>query len=256
MSTRRLPNGWVVLGGSVLASFIWWMASRPGERAEPTPTPAAAPAPAPVESTPSDAASVKPATPSRERASRETPAEPVAPEPTTETPAAGPMLRVLGDVAGADVFIDRTYVGKTPFETRDITAGGHQINVSAEGFDGMSRHVEVSADAPTEIVFSLKAVVLDSAVPVVHKHRLGSCQGRLTADLAGLKYVPADGDDAFQVPLAGLETFAVDYREKVLRVKVKGGKTYTFTTRAANADPLLVFHRDVEKARRKLTGGA
>ncbi len=113
---------------------------------------------------------------SKPRESTEAPPAP-APEPAPAAPAAGPLLRVIGDVAGADVFIDRTFVGKTPFETREVTSGGHQINVSAEGFDGMSRHVEVAADAPTEVTFSLKAVVLDSVVQVVHKHRLGSCEG-------------------------------------------------------------------------------
>ena len=48
----------------------------------------------------------------------------------------------------------------------------------------------------------------------------------------------------------------MDYQEKVLRLKLKGGKSFNFTTKAANADPLFVFHRDVEKARKKLAGGA
>jgi hypothetical protein len=48
----------------------------------------------------------------------------------------------------------------------------------------------------------------------------------------------------------------VDYKEKVLRLKVKGGRNFNFTTKAATADPLLVFHRDVDKARKKLAGGA
>ena len=185
----------------------------------------------------------------------EAPAAPVVPEPAPEAPAARPLLRVVGDVAGADVFIDRTFAGKTPFETRDITPGSHQINVSAEGFDGISRRVEVAAHAPTDVTFSLKAVVLESAVQVVHKHRLGSCEGRLSADLAGLRYAPTRGDDAFHAPLGGLQTLAVDYEEKILRLKLKSGKSFNFTTRAANADTLFAFHRDVEKARKKLAGG-
>ena len=254
MTARRPPSGWIVIGGSVLASLVWWMVSRPASRPVPAPPPVAAPAP--VEAPP---VAATPATPlpasSKPRESKEAPAAP-APEPAPAAPAAGPLLRVIGDVAGADVFIDRTFVGKTPFETNKITSGGHQIKVSAEGFDGMSRHVEVASDAPTEVTFSLKAVVLDSVVQVVHKHRLGSCEGRLSADLSGLRYAPTRGDDAFHAPLAGLETLAVDYEEKRLRLKIKGGKSFTFTTRAANADPLFAFHRDVEKARKKLAGGA
>lgn len=247
MSARRLPTGWIILGGSVLASFVWWMASRPVRPAEPPSASVTAPA---VDVAPPAAAPV------RERPAKEAPAVAAtpAPAPAPPPPAAGPLLRVRGDVAGADVFIDRTFAGKTPFETRTVKAGRHQINISAKGFDGESRQVEVSATTPTDVVFALKAVVLDAAVSVVHKHRLGSCEGRLMADLTGLRYAPTSGNDAFQATLGGVETFAVDYQDKELRLKLKGGKTFTFTTRAANADPLFVFHRDVEKARTKLAG--
>ena len=90
---------------------------------------------------------------------------------------------------------------------------------------------------------------------VVHKHRLGSCEGRLAADVTGLRYTPTSGDDAFHAPLNGVQKLAVDYEEKRLRLKLKSGKSFNFTTRAVNADPLVVFHRDVEKARKKLAGG-
>jgi len=253
--SRRLPSGWLVLAGSVLASFVWWLLSAPPKRPEPAPAPIAAPAPV-EESAPVVTAPVKPPTEApKARAEKVAPTAPV-PEPAPVPPAARPLLRVASDVTGADVFVDRTFVGKTPFETRDITAGTHQINVSAEGHDGMSRQVEVSADAPTEVTFSLKATVLDTTVQVVHKHRLGSCEGRLSASLAGLRYAPTSGDDAFRAPLAAVETFAVDYREKELKLKLKDGKSFTFSTKAANADPFVVFHRDVEKARKKLAGGA
>lgn len=248
---RRLPGGWIVLGGSVLASFIWWLLMQPPKRAEPLP-PAATTAPAPE--TPEPVAAPD-KTPSRPRAGKLA-VEAPAPEPATPLPAATPLLRVTGDVAGADVFIDRTFVGKTPLETRDVKAGGHRINVSAEGYDGVSRDVEVLPNSPTEFTFALKAAVLDASVQVVHKHRLGSCEGRLSADLSGVRFAPTAGDDGFHAPLSGLETFSLDNKQKLLRLKVKGGKNFNFTTKAESADPLVVFHRDVEKARKKLSGGA
>jgi hypothetical protein len=256
MSPQRIPNGWIVLGGSVLASFVWWMVSRPSNRVTPAPAPAPAVAAAPVETPPAVTTPVKPppAAPTAP-ASKEAPGAAAPPEPAPAPVRVAPFLRVVGDVAGADVFVDRTFVGKTPFETRAITPGGHQINVSAEGFDGMSRHVEVAPNGLTEVTFSLKAVVLDSAVQVVHKHRLGSCEGQLAANPDGVRFAPTSGDDAFQAPLTGLETLAVNYEEKELRLKIKGGRSFTFTTKAANADPLFAFHRDVEKARKKLAGG-
>jgi hypothetical protein len=239
----------LVVAGSILASFLWWLSMRPAAPASPAEPAPVASEPPPVSET---AATPEPAAP--EAASpkpRETAAAP-APEVIPAPSPARPLLRVTGDVAGADVFIDRTFVGKTPFESRDVVPGPHQINISKEGYDGVSERVEILADAPTEFTFALKAVTLDAGVDVVHKHRLGSCEGRLTATVDGLRYQPKSGDDAFVAPLAGLESFAVEYKEKQLKVKIKGGKSYNFTTKAANADPLFVFHRDVEKARARL----
>jgi hypothetical protein len=89
----------------------------------------------------------------------------------------------------------------------------------------------------------------------VHKHRFGSCEGTLRATLEGLQYVTTNKDDAFLLPYAQVETFAVDYLDRNLRVKQRGGKTWNFTDRNDNADVLFVFHRDVEAARKKLAAG-
>jgi hypothetical protein len=249
---RRIPTGALILAGSVLASFIWWMLMPREAPAPPEPE-------VPVVATPAAEAPETPA-PARPEPGPERPAPRVTPEaapPVVEAPRpAGPTLRVSGDVDGADVFIDRTFVGKTPFETRDISPGSHQINVSAPGHDGVSERVDVAASGTTEMTFSLRTVRLDASVDVVHKHAMGSCEGRLTATTDGLRFTPTKGRDGFVTALAALEQFSVDYKEKLLRVKVKGGRTFNFTTRAANADPLFVFHRDVEKARTKLAGGA
>ena len=252
---RRVPTGALVLGASVLASFVWWLLmprTAPPAPAEtgppvteapaPAEPPAAEPAPAPREVRPTRPA---PAPPREETSS--TPVEAPRPEPR--------VLRVTGDVPGADVFVDRTFVGKAPLETRNISAGPHQINVSAPGFDGVSQEVDVAEAGTTEMTFSLRAVRLEASVDVVHRHALGSCEGQLSATPAGLRYIPREGRDGFVTALDAVEEFAVDYQEKRLRVKIKGGRTFNFTTRAPNADPLLVFHRDVEKARTKLSGG-
>lgn len=246
---RRRPVGLLIIGGSVVASAIWWMLMPARERPAPATAPAvSAPAPAP--------APEKPAPSGRPTAAAPRASAPDAPmEPEAPPPAAAPLLRVTADVDGADVFVDRSFVGKAPLETREIAPGRHQVQVSAAGFDGITRGVEVSADSPTEVSFALRAVVLDAAVDVVHKHRLGSCEGRLTANLSGLRFTAREGNDGFHLPLNQLEAFTVNYLEKNLQVKARGGRTWNFTTKAANADPLLVFHRDVEKARRKLAGG-
>jgi hypothetical protein len=84
---------------------------------------------------------------------------------------------------------------------------------------------------------------------------MGSCAGQLLATPQGLRYETADREDRFDIPLSDIETFAVDYQEKNLRVKVRKGKQYNFTDPDGNSDRLFVFHRDVEKVRQRLAKG-
>ena len=48
----------------------------------------------------------------------------------------------------------------------------------------------------------------------------------------------------------------MDYLTKNLRAQRRGGKTCNFTTRTESADPLFVFHREVQKVRERLAAGA
>jgi hypothetical protein len=92
-------------------------------------------------------------------------------------------------------------------------------------------------------------------VGVVHKHGMGSCDGTLVATIDGLTYATDNKGDAFALPFAEVEAFAVDYLQKNLRVKQKGGKTWNFTDKNPSADALFVFQRDVDAARKKLAEG-
>jgi hypothetical protein len=67
-----------------------------------------------------------------------------------------------------------------------------------------------------------------------------------------MRYETAHREDAFARPFGELEPLEVDYPKKNLRVKVRGGKTYNFTTRDGNADGLLRFQQKVEAARKRL----
>ncbi len=165
------------------------------------------------------------------------------------------LLRVTSDVDGADVFIDRSFVGKTPFESFDVSPGPHRVNVSAPGYDGFSESVEIG-EVPTILDLSFKTVHLDQRVAVVHKHEVGACEGQLVATLDGVRY-QTDDDDAFVADLDALEEFSVDYLEHNLRLKVRGGRTYNFTDTEPNADKLFVFHREVDRVRdRRRTDGS
>jgi hypothetical protein len=214
----------------------------------------ARPAPAPVPASP-EAPAASPRTPST-TAPEPVEAEP-APEPepvATEAVAEAGTLRIDADVPGAQVFIDRQYIGTAPVTADNVRPGTHQLNVSAEGFDGVAQTIDVEP-GPREITIRLREVRLDVALDVIHKHGIGSCRGRLVATAQGLRYETTNKDDSFTVPLSGLETFQVDYLEKNLRVKLQKGRQFNFTDPEGNSDRLFVFHRDVERARERLSKG-
>ena len=180
-------------------------------------------------------------------------------EPPVSDPAAGPSpeaasLRIETDVPGAQVFIDREFVGTAPLTAENITPGTHQLNVSAQGYDGIAMPIEVTPGR-REISLRFREVRLDSTIDVVHRHGIGSCRGRLIATAAGIRYDTDNKDDAFSTALLDLETFQVDYLAKNLRVRLPKGRQFNFTDPDGNADRLFVFHRDVERARERLRKG-
>jgi hypothetical protein len=210
-------------------------------------------APPPVERAPARPEPEVPApaaaAPRRRPAARETPA-PAEPAPVLVDRGS---LEVETDVPGASVFVDRVFHGPAPITIPDLTLGSHQVNVSAEGFDGVARSVSITPGANTLSV-RFKEVTLDAAIPVVHKHRMGSCEGRLVATIQGLRYETSNKDDGFTVGFGQLGRFQVDYLKKTLRVERRGGRGYDFTDKQPTADALFVFHRDVEKAMKRLQG--
>jgi hypothetical protein len=157
-------------------------------------------------------------------------------------------------VPGAQVFLDRKFIGAAPVTAEDVAPGSRQINVSAPGYEGVAETLDVSP-GPRDVMISLKTIRLDQSVAVIHKHRIGSCTGRLLATPDGLRYETGNKDDGFAVPLTGLATFSVDYAAKALKVKVKGGRTYDFTDPGGKAEPLYFFHQAVDKVRQRLAGG-
>lgn len=178
----------------------------------------------------------------------------IATEPPAPAPVAAPVtgtLRVTADVGDASVFIDRKFIGTAPVTAADIPPGSHHLNVSAPGYDAVSQDIDVAVGS-RDIAIAFKEIRLAASVAVVHKHGMGSCKGTLRASPQGLVYETTDKGDAFSVSLADIETFEVDYLNKNLKLKVKKGRTYNFTDPDGNADRLFVFHRDVEKARKRV----
>jgi len=232
-----------------------------GPSSKPAPVTDGRPAAAPPPSEPS------PAVPTPEaKAPVETPRpaprpRAAAPERPTPAPESAPAdaadvatLQVDVDVPDAQVFVDRVFIGKAPLTTTDVKPGSHRLNVSATGYEGVAQSLEVKPGTQ-QVTVKLREVRLDASLDVIHKHRVGSCKGRLIATPQGMRYDSSDKDDAFRTGLLDLDTFEVDYLKKNLRIKLKSGKSYDFTDPDGNADRLFVFHRDVDKARERLKKG-
>ena len=238
----------------VATGIGFYVMSRP--KPAPVRTPVAT-APAPV-AVPRPAPAPAPAVEAPRPARRaEAPAPAAAPPPPAEAPAPPPdlvTLHVDSDIPGAQVFVDRQFVGAAPVTTTEVKPGTHQINVSAPGYDQYAQSIDITP-GPRDLMIRFKEVKLDMKAEVVHKHGIGSCRGMLIATPQGLRYDTTNKGDAFMVPLANLEVFQVDYLEKNLKVKIKGGKQYNFTDPMGNADTLFVFQRDVDKARQRLIKG-
>ena len=247
-----LMNRAMLVAGAVVAVLLFGLIMLRDEPDAEPPVNTSAPAPATrvvrkkMDSAPSPAAAPKKASKKAE------------PKSGAEKPAAAAetvaSLRLESDVPGASVFIDRQFVGNTPLTLDNIEPGTKRVQLTATGFDSIQRTIDVKP-GPNTVTLRIKEVSLSARTAVVHKHRFGSCEGTLRATLEGLQYVTTNKDDAFMLPYAQVETFAVDYLEKNLRVKQRGGRTWNFTDRAENADNLFVFHRDVEAARKKLASG-
>jgi len=217
----------------------------------PTPTPTAPPATPAPETRPTTAA---PRNTEPRRPSSPPPEAAPAPEVAAAPAADVPMLRIEVDVPDAQVFVDRVFIGKAPLTTTDVKVGSHRLNVSATGYEGVAQALEVKPGTQ-QVTVKLREVRLDASIDVVHKHRMGSCKGRLVATPQGMRYETTDKDDAFKTALLDIDTFEVAYLEKNLRIKLKQGKRLDFSDPEGNADHLFVFQRDVAKAIDRLKKG-
>ena len=242
----------VVIGTGVFLVSLF--RSEPRQPATPVAEAPAAPGPSAPSREPARAPSSTAGAPRAPRSASEPAPEAPAPDAAPEAAPDVATLRIQSDVPGAQVFIDRQFIGAAPVTAENIKPGSHQLNVSAEGFESVVDTIDVTP-GPRDISVKFREVRLNSAIEVIHKHGIGSCRGRLVATAQGLRYETTNTDDAFTAPLTALEVFQVDYLEKNLKVKLPKGKQFNFTDPQGNADHLFVFHRDVEKARDRLKKG-
>ena len=229
-----------------------YVRSRPEEPVAKTEAPAPkAPSRPRAETAPAPEATPPPAEPAPKKTARRTTS---APEPLPAAPTTATLM-LETDVRGASVFINRQYVGTTPLALDKLEPGEKQLKLTADGYEGLERHVDLKV-GENSVTIRFREVRLHQQIQVTHKHAMGSCEGTLSATVDGLTYDSSNRNDAFKLVYSQLETFAVDYLEKNLKLKQKGGRQWNFTDKAAaNADKLFVFHREVEAARKKLADG-
>jgi hypothetical protein len=244
----------VVLAALVtVVDLMRWRARREAAK---TVAGGAAPRPV-VREAPRAAAASAPAPEPETRTTRRAPAPraetPPAPAPAEVAPETG-VLSIDSDVPGAQVFIDREFIGTTPVTAQNVKPGSHRLNVSVQGYEGIADTIDV-APGPRDILIKFREVRLDVRMDVVHKHRIGSCKGQLVATPQGVRYQTTDRDDVFSAGLLDLETFRIEYLDNRLTIKPRKGKSFDFTDPEGNVDRLFVFHRDVEKARDRLKKG-
>lgn len=242
-------------GAGMYVGFVktQWFSSAPA------PAVVKLPAPVPARRATPEPKRAEPAAPlpAVERPARRTAAAKPEPSPAVPVPApaaAAGLLTIHSDVPGAQVFIDRQFVGTAPVNAHELALGAHKVNVSAPGYEGVAETIDVEP-GPREITIKLREVRLDADIEVVHKHRMGSCRGHLVATPQGMRYETSDDSDSFYVALGDFESLEVDYLKKNLKLKIKKGRTFDFTDPEGNADHLFVFHRDVVKARERLLKG-
>lgn len=230
-------------------------APEPSTSADRSPAPVLKPKAAePKAEAPKPSGAPAPRKPKSDAAPAPAPAAPAAPEPEAPAAPTGGTLRITADVPNAQVFLDRVFLGAAPVTANDVKPGNHRLNVSAEGYDGIAESIDVEP-GPRDVMIRFKEVKLNLSIEVVHKHRMGSCKGKLIATATGLRYDTTEKGDAFTAGMNDLEQFEIDYLEKNLKVKIRKGKQFNFTDPDGNADKLFVFHRDVEKARARLKKG-
>jgi hypothetical protein len=219
----------VLIAGGVLLAGVWVVLNqfaRPAEQPatavhDTSSAPKAVDAPkGPDLPNPTPAPEPEPSRRSARRPAAPKPGAAVAPAPAVpDAPADVATLRIDSDVPGAQVFIDREFIGQAPVTAQNVKPGSHRINVSAPGYEGVADTIDV-APGSREITIRLKDIRLDATLDVVHKHRMGSCKGRLIATPQGIRYETTDKDDGFRAALLDMETFEVDYLKKNLRVRV------------------------------------
>ena len=142
-------------------------------------------------------------------------------------------------------------INNMPSRTEQEAGPAEEESAAAPSEPPAIRPAPPAVLTPSKPPTQAEPVRLDVAVPAVHKHRLGSCEGTLRASSAGLSYSTRDRDDAFRLSFSEVDQFEFEADRRNLRVRQRGGRTWNFTSRDDDIGGLSAFARQVERARRQ-----
>lgn len=72
-----------------------------------------------------------------------------------EKNSSGVVLNIISEPNNADVYIDGTKVGNTPFSSSDLTPGDYDLRVEISGYEAQSARIEITEDYKLNTSFSL-----------------------------------------------------------------------------------------------------
>jgi len=102
-----------------------------------------------------------------------------------------------------------------------------------------SRASRVAGTGETSLTLKFKEVRLNASVAVVHKHGIGSCEGRLTATPGGIRYETDNQEGRVRLRVEGPRDLRDRLPEEGTEGEAARGKTWNFT----------------DKSEKRLTGG-
>lgn len=136
----------------------------------------------------------------------------------------GGTIRVLSDVAGADVFLDGTPMGKVPVDIKDVKGGEHVLEVKSPGYQTHEERVTINAGQSMVLKLDLNAeagtgdkgtLKVVSAVPDADVYIDGAGVGKVPQEKSVSR-----GDHFVMVKLPGYKTFEQ-------KVRLETGQTLT-----------------------------
>ncbi len=119
-------------------------------------------------------------------------------------------VRIKSDAPSVEVLLDGASMGKTPL-TLTVTPGNHELKFMKEGFEGLTRPLEVKDVSPAKLFVVMTATpkplpALPLTLHALHQHRAGACSGVLTVAADKLSFKSEDDTDVFEVPLASIRS--------------------------------------------------